>query len=113
MADLADAYRGLLEARGNRNAGKLRIVFAFWLRNVRVGLSYGREMPAKCLNLFTYFCQADDIDFNHARDEGPQPLPSLPKRIAWRMLSLLPLPRGVYPGGRLRFGDGILANLTC
>ena len=101
ILSLRSLYEKLLKSKGNYNAESLGSIFEFWLRNLRVTLSCDIKVPVNCLNLFSYLSRSESINFKGDIEHKIKPLPSFVKSISLWILTRLPLPYGVFPGGHL------------
>jgi hypothetical protein len=108
---LSFEYKSLLEEVGNQNAAKLALLMAFWLKLLRTGLSFGFNFDHECLNLIEMMSLRDGIKIRRKPKTQKGWVAKL-KVFAWNVLSMIPVSKGIIPGGVMTKKDRFLAVLT-
>ena len=94
-------YEDLLESKGNQNVKSLGSIFKFWLFNLQISLTYNEKIPKNTLNQYQYFSQFDSLNYKSVGSHKLNPMPILWKRLILSVLVRMPIPYGVFQGGRL------------
>lgn len=97
------------QERGNPNAEKLAVAFAFWLDVFDLGLRAGFNYTQPVLGIVEHLCAAHGLYLRRKSGRGRS---GALKSKLWSAVGRVPLHRGVLPGGVLRDSDRWIMQVT-